>query len=84
MGIKVVFECCGCDRVETVNHPGYSFVSITGKSYGFGSHQGPGIKEVAPNGWTHCDPATALCYCPDCVRDIFGEEDAPSVATGNN
>ena len=79
MAVKVVFECDGCHAsADGTDFICKRFVSVTGRSYGIGSVQYINtVEDVKPPGWWAYDPATYLCYCPDCRKSIEeGGEDA--------
>ena len=71
MSVKVKFECDGCDKDAWGKHRLASkFVSLSGRSYGFGSWHDDKIEDVTPDGWVAFDPYTRCCYCPECWADI--------------
>lgn len=73
--IEVVlkYQCGGCLKNETVtSHLSSHFVSLSGRSYGFGSRQNDkaDAEILAPEGWVAFDPYTGSCYCPECWKGI--------------
>ena len=71
MGVFLEFRCGGCDAVAPATRALQApFISVSGKSYGIGSHQIEPIKNVFPAGWMPFDPYTGCCYCPECWKDI--------------
>ena len=74
MSVTVHYECDGCfKKAEGTERLRMEFVSVTGRSYGFGSPQPMNTPtSVAPLGWWVFDPATYLCYCPKCRAKIEG------------
>ena len=74
MSISVTFNCDGCKATAAGTKPLRSkFISITGRSHGFGSYKNATADEVAPEGWLAYDPYTRCCYCPDCTDEINKE-----------
>ena len=70
--IEVKFSCSGCDAEAWGTAPlTESFVSITGRSYGFGSYRPDNtVRDVTPDGWVAYDPYTNVCYCQECWKQI--------------
>jgi len=73
MTIKVTFECNGCDAKTDPVILNHEFVSITGKSHGFGSRQFERAQDLAPDGWCVAD-IIGCTYCPDCCAEIWPDE----------
>ena len=72
--VTVEFQCSGCDAKAPGTKPiGARFVSITGRSYGFGSVVIDQVSDVVPDGWVWPDPITRVTYCEECWRGIVGE-----------
>ena len=74
MTIKTIFECGGCFKKEEGKIPQSRFVSLSGKSWGFGSYHQDSFSDVAPEGWIAFDPYTQCTYCPECWGEIEGTE----------
>lgn len=71
MTVKVLFECGGCFvKAEGTTWLERRFVSISGRSHGFGHYEYTKPQDVAPEGWVAFDPYTGCCYCPDCWSEI--------------
>jgi len=71
MSITVNFECSGCwDKSPGTKPLGRKFVSITGRSYGFGSYQYDTIDDVIPEGWISYD-IVGCTYCPKCASELY-------------
>ena len=72
--ITVNFECGGClQKAQGTTWLSRRFVSISGKSYGFGHYEYDTPQDVAPEGWVAFDPYTGCCYCPTCWAEIETE-----------
>ena len=70
--ITLIFSCSGCEKVEQgTSFLKSKFVSITGKSYGFGRWQHETVEDVIPEGWIAFDPYTNCTYCPECWESII-------------
>lgn len=67
--IEVIFECGGCFKKASARMK-RKFISITGKSWGFGSAHTDTIEEITPDGWIAFDPYTYCTYCPECWASI--------------
>lgn len=76
MSVTVHYLCDGCHvEAEGTEPIRKQFVSVSGRSYGFGSYRYVNtVVDVAPEGWWAFDPYTQLCYCPECRRKIEVEE----------
>ncbi len=73
--ITLTFSCGGCDREEQgKTFVRSTFTSITGKSYGLGSHSRSTYEELTPEGWIAFDPYTQSTYCPDCWASIENDD----------
>ena len=71
--VTVNFECGGCfAKAVGTRFLERKFVSITGKSYGFGHYEYNKPQDVAPQGWVAFDKYTGCCYCPECWESIEG------------
>ena len=70
MSVHVVFKCDGCDARTDPVRVDSRFVSLSGRSWGFGSWQPERIDGLAPEGWVAWDPYTGCCYCPECWKSI--------------
>lgn len=70
--VKVIFQCGGCDA-KAEAHVSRQFVSVSGRSYGFGSYVEQKVSDVAPKGWIAFDPYTSCTYCPECWASIEKE-----------
>lgn len=69
MGTSVQFVCDGCEAKAEARLRS-EFVSVSGRSYGFGRRVEDKASEVAPEGWIPFDPYTGCCYCPKCWQGI--------------
>ena len=82
MGVTVTFSCGGCfKKTEGTDRLSRQFVSITGRSYGFGSYVYNKSQDVAPEGWVAFDPFTGMCYCPECWAEIEREDSSDDKET---
>lgn len=73
--ITVQFECGECfAKVQGITWLSRRFVSITGKSWGFGHYEYDTPQDVVPEGWIAFDPYTGCCYCPACWGEIEGNK----------
>lgn len=72
MSVTVKFSCGGCDAVaDGTTFLRREFVSVSGRSYGFGSFRpANAVEDVTPEGWVAFDPYTGCCYCPTCWASI--------------
>ena len=71
MSITVNFRCDGCfATTEGTRCLKRKFVSVLGKSHGFGSYEYDTPQDVAPKGWIAFDSFTGCCYCPECWNEI--------------
>ena len=70
--ITLTFNCGGCNAVEKgTSWLKREFVSVNGKSHGFGSFQMVNTpQDLAPEGWIAFDPVTSCTYCPECWAEI--------------
>jgi hypothetical protein len=77
MPTRLHLRCDGCDA-ETHSDPiRKRFLSVSGRSYGFGSWQMPDIDAaVLPTGWVWSDPYIGCTYCPKCWAEIDTSEEA--------
>lgn len=75
MSVVVWFKCNGCDAAaEGTSRLRKEFVSVSGRSYGFGSARWTNTPDdVVPEGWVAADPCTYCCYCPACWQQINRE-----------
>ena len=78
--IKILFECGGCDA-KAEGWLKREFVSISGRSWGFGSYRETKAQEAAPEGWVAFDPYTGCTYCPECWESI---ENGPLDSAAND
>ena len=77
MSVKVLFECGGCcAKAEGVEPLKREFVSLSGKSYGFGRYVNTNPEDVTPVGWIAFDPYTGCCYCPKCWKIIMEDNES--------
>jgi len=71
MSTRLHLKCDGCDAETHTERINKKFVSVSGKSYGFGAYVQPDIEAtVAPTGWIWSDPYTSCTYCPKCWAEI--------------
>lgn len=70
MSTRLHLKCDGCDAETTTAPIRRRFVSLTGKSYGFGQWHEPDLDAaVEPTGWTWSD-VIGCTYCPTCRASI--------------
>lgn len=76
MGVRVIFECGGCDaKAEGTDRLRQEFRSVSGRSYGFGrAIPANTVEDVTPEGWIAYDPWTYCTYCPECFDSIANPE----------
>lgn len=75
MTVEVVFECDGCrTKTKGTSFLLRRFMSLTGKSHGFGSYTYDTPQDVAPEGWIAFDPYTGACYCPNCWAEALNQK----------
>lgn len=67
--ITLIFQCGGCFE-EASALLGRTFISVTGRPYGFGRWQTDNVADLAPEGWVVFDPYTQATYCPECWAGI--------------
>ena len=77
MGVTVEFSCGGCNATaKGTDRLKLHFVSVSGRSYGFGSPRPENtIEDVTPEGWIAYDPYTYMTYCPTCWDSIENREE---------
>ena len=78
MSVTIRFECNGCDAASDPVPVASEFVSVSGRSHGFGRRVVQTVAEVTPEGWVGHDPYTGMTYCPECWASIVApkpEED---------
>jgi len=73
MSVHAIYECDGCFTTTQATLRS-EFVSVSGRSYGFGSRVEQKASQVAPDGWIAFDPYTGCCYCPTCWLGITAEQ----------
>lgn len=86
MSIRVVFECNSCDaKAEATGRLRKEFVSLFGRSYGFGLAQWANTPDdVSPEGWVAADPYTYMTYCPKCWAAILAAGTDPTETEGRS
>lgn len=74
MTTRLLLSCDGC-HTETRSEKWLErrFVSVSGRSYGFGQWEHDAPQDLAPDGWIVSDPYTGCTYCPECWADIIRE-----------
>lgn len=78
MSTRLHLKCDGCNAETHTERISKRFVSVSGRSYGFGVRHQPDLDDaVAPTGWVWSDPYTSCTYCPKCWDEI---EDGERVA----
>jgi len=75
VSVTLVFACCGCPaKAKGVGPLRKEFVSVSGRSCGFGSARWMNTPDdLAPEGWIAADPYTHVTYCPKCWAEINAE-----------
>lgn len=63
-------KCDGCDAEARSERLRKRFLSVSGRSHGFGSWEAPSIDDAVPAGWVWSDPYTGCTYCPECWAGI--------------
>lgn len=76
MSVHCVYECSGCFAKAEGRTMERHFDSFNGKGYGFGVYRYDTAQDAAPDGWMAYDPHTGCTYCPACVNEVFGEQEA--------
>lgn len=76
MGTQLHLKCDGCHMEAYGARFKKEFVSVSGRSYGFGAWHTPKIDDVVPEGWVWSDPYTSCTYCPKCWEEIQRGETA--------
>lgn len=75
MSTRLHLKCDGCDAETHSERINKTFVSVSGRSYGFGSYRMPDIDAaIEPTGWVWSDPYTSCTYCPACWTSIEAKE----------
>jgi hypothetical protein len=85
MTTRLHLRCDGCDAETHTKPIRKRFVSVRGRSHGFGSWQLPSVDDVVTElGWIWSDPYTSCTYCPTCWAGIEAGKgaEAPSALTG--
>ena len=72
MGIKITFECGGCDAAEVVRVSMVIVAEVPSGTY----YRQPKIEDATPKGWVAFDPFTHCCYCPTCWADIMAPKES--------
>ncbi len=75
MPVRIVFECSGCgEKADGIRPMESRFISVTGRSYGFGSRQWvDSPDDLLPIGWVAADTVTGCTYCRACWDSIIAE-----------
>ena len=76
MTTRLHLKCDGCFTETHSERIKKKFVSVSGRSHGFGSWHTPKIDDIVPDGWVWSDPYTSCTYCPKCWEEIQRGETA--------
>lgn len=76
MSTRLHLRCDGCFKEVEGGYLRKRFVSVGGRSYGFGSWETPDIDSAVPAGWVWSAPYTSCTYYPECWKEIESGKDA--------